>query len=399
MMGTVLKDKKTGRTVWGQVGNRLINALAVPIDTMILIVNRDSLVASQPLGKFTVIPGLVEKEIYDRMHRMAIQAGGYEPGKNAFSLSYDWRRDLVEAAKQLGELIEKIKRQQNKPDLKVDLVCHSAGGLIARYYIKYGAIDVLDKNPIPKPTYAGAKNVNKVIMVGSPNAGSVEAFQRLHEGLSIPMVGFLKAETVFTMPSIYQSLPFDGQSMFVDTQGKEVKVNIYDPASWEKYNWSVFSFKRRRALYRKFRRSYKKGPAEMLYAEHISKQRRFLKAVLRRANSFHQALWQGDIEEENKQVNYMLLGSNCQRTLARALLEQIDGEWATSFKTRDDALKGILYDFGDGSVTKDSLLAKDYKQKRHLSVSSEFFVCEKHGDLASSPSYIDNMLNMLLECN
>jgi len=63
IMGTVLKDKKTGRTVWGEVGNRLINTLALPIDTVTLIVNRDSLVAAYPIGKIAVIPGLVEKEI------------------------------------------------------------------------------------------------------------------------------------------------------------------------------------------------------------------------------------------------------------------------------------------------------------------------------------------------
>lgn len=289
MMGTVLKDKFTGRTVWGEMGTRLVNALALPIDTMTLILNRDSLVASKPIGKFSIGYGLIEKEIYDKVSCLALVAGNYKVGVNAFALSYDWRRDLVEAAKELDALIKKIKINTANPNIKINLICHSAGGLIARYYIKYGASDVLDQDPLPMPSYAGAKNIAKVIMLGTPNSGAIEAFERIDKGLRIPLVGFLAPETVFTMPSVYENLPFNGESVIVDAAGKLLKIDIYEALNWEKYGWSVFNVHNQRETRRKFFRNYPKEQAKKQFIEHLNRQRHFLSVVLKRAKNFHQA--------------------------------------------------------------------------------------------------------------
>ena len=59
---------------------------------------------------------------------------------------YDWRQDNVVIARKLDALIEQLRRDYGDPQLKVDLVAHSMGGLIARYYLQYGTTDVLDGN-------------------------------------------------------------------------------------------------------------------------------------------------------------------------------------------------------------------------------------------------------------
>lgn len=68
-------------------------------------------------GKVLCVGGLVKKGIYENTRRIAIDMAGYKVDKTAFTLSYDRRRDLVEAARRLGELIIKIKNESGQPDL------------------------------------------------------------------------------------------------------------------------------------------------------------------------------------------------------------------------------------------------------------------------------------------
>jgi len=393
VMGTVLKDRRTGQTIWGQAGQRFIDLLALPIDTVTLIVDRD-LVAAAPLGKMTVIPGVLEKEIYDKLTRVTVKAGGYEFGKTAFALSYDWRRDLVEAVKALDALITQIKQNSGDPNIKVNLVCHSAGGLIARYYVKYGSKDVLGQDPLPLPDYGGAKNINKVIMLGTPNSGAVEAFQRVHLGLALSVVGYLSPEILFTMPSIYQSFPFERKDIFIDPNGQSLDIDLYDPANWEKYGWSIFEQRKLSKARRGFILRHGRGQGQILFDKQLSLQRRFLAGVLQRAKRFHAALCQGDPETEKKRVDYLLLGSDCHPTLEHALLRLTDTGWKTSFRSLDAKINDSLFGLGDTSVTKDSLLG--VVGAYHLPASVEVFVCENHNDLATSTTYLDNALNMLL---
>ncbi len=66
-----------------------------------------------------------------------------------FQFGYDWRRDNIENARRLHRFIlEKkkyIQRERKKrfgidvdQEIKFDIVAHSMGGLIARYYLRYG---------------------------------------------------------------------------------------------------------------------------------------------------------------------------------------------------------------------------------------------------------------------
>src|SRR5439155_476942 len=68
-----------------------------------------------------------------------------KPGERRYYIyAYDWRQDNVESARGLDRLIESIRRDYGDPMLRVDIVAHSMGGLVARYYQRYGTEDVLD---------------------------------------------------------------------------------------------------------------------------------------------------------------------------------------------------------------------------------------------------------------
>lgn len=404
ILGSVLKDPKTGRIIWGGVFEGSMQKLALPIESKTLSKDHDELVPVKVMERFSWFGGLLEKDIYGVVERVAIKAGGYVLNQDAFILVYDWRRDLVETAKQLDEFIEEIKQRLGKPNLKFTLMCHSMGGLVARYYVKYGGVDVLDEDLLPLPSYAGARNINKVIMLGTPNCGSLEAFQRLHRGLYIPGVGHTAAETIFTLPSLYELLPPEGEPVFVDSKGKPQLVDLYDPENWEKYGWSAFNPIHQKKMRQKFLRRYGKKQGEILYFEQLEKQRRFLNVVLNRARKFHEALWQGDPEEEKRYVTYALLGADSLPTLQRAMLEETPSGWQTKFRPNNKNIFNILYGFGDGSVTKDSLLGIHHAaskqtgfKKLRLPSAYEVFIAEKHVGLADNLTYLDNVLHMLLD--
>lgn len=410
IMGTVLKDQLTGRIVWGRMWSGALDMLALPIDKATGVVGQDQLVPTRLLDSFTWAGGLIESDIYASTLRIAMGAGGFtrgdisdpHPGENAYAFQYDWRRDLVEAAQQLGAAIERIKIAQGRPDLKVRLLCHSAGGLVARYYVKYGAEDVLGQDPLPPPTYAGADNVSKVVMLGTPNTGSMEAFQHLHKGLTLPLIGRISPKTLFTMPASYQLLPSDGTSVFVDGQGRELPVSLYDPSNWEKYGWSVFSPHRLQSrLHQWLRRSRRHGQQD--YDDEQEGRKKFLAAMLQRAVRFHQALRAGDPAEESRRIQYVVMGADCEPTLSRAILERSGDGWRTRFRAWRQPLKGAVKTFGDGSVIKESLLGYCYsgdadpQPEYRLPGAHAVFFCADHFELAKNVIYLDNVLHTLLE--
>jgi triacylglycerol esterase/lipase EstA (alpha/beta hydrolase family) len=51
-------------------------------------------------------------------------------------------------------------------DVKFDIVAHSMGGLVARYYLRYGTQDLPPDGSLPELTWAGAQYVDNLIMVG-----------------------------------------------------------------------------------------------------------------------------------------------------------------------------------------------------------------------------------------
>ncbi|MBU5437854.1 alpha/beta fold hydrolase [Tissierella sp. MSJ-40] len=98
----------------------------------------------------------------ERVYRPFIEilnSMGYEEGINLFISYYDWKKPVLEATeKYLSPTIEKVKRKTGMS--KVILIGHSLGGLLARSYIEYFS----------------PSSVDKLIMIGTPNLGSIDAY-------------------------------------------------------------------------------------------------------------------------------------------------------------------------------------------------------------------------------
>ena len=106
-------------------------------------------------GEFSF--GLAER-IY-RPFIKILNAMGYMEDLNLFISYYDWKKPVLEAVdKYLFPDIEKVKSKTRKN--KVILIGHSLGGLLGRAYL----------------SYFSPSSVDKLIMIGTPNLGAVNAY-------------------------------------------------------------------------------------------------------------------------------------------------------------------------------------------------------------------------------
>jgi pimeloyl-ACP methyl ester carboxylesterase len=184
VLGSRLKDTQTKEDVWPGAISRLFSHdysdAAYEIDPETLEPKPSNAVP------YDIFDGAAGKDFYGKIVHTLSEIGGYKLSKighkvnpthkNYYVFLYDWRQDNVKSAADLADFIEQIRIDYNNPKLKVDIVAHSMGGLIARYYIRYGKQDVVNDNEFgQKITMYGAERVRRVILLGTPNLGSILA--------------------------------------------------------------------------------------------------------------------------------------------------------------------------------------------------------------------------------
>jgi hypothetical protein len=138
---------------------------------------------------------------------LALRKAGYD----AVLLDYDWRRDVATLGQRLAERIAVDGRDN------VALVAHSMGGLVARAAL----------------THAAGKQVSQLVMLGTPNSGSLAAVQALRGTYSVVRkiamldlrhdAEYLARQVFSTFPGLHELLP----------AGRRVSdLDLFDAASW-----------------------------------------------------------------------------------------------------------------------------------------------------------------------
>ena len=224
-LGSQLVDPRTGRIVWPSADRYKEDDLDLPISTD-LAANRDGLIAARIVDTTKLSILLPEIRVYRDLLRALEGVAGYRPGSmdlpptdgatdTYYIFSYDWRQDNVENARLLARKIDALKSELGRPDLRFNILAHSMGGLIARYYAMYGDRD-LDALPVDGPDWRGGENIHRLLLVGTPNRGVMDALRSLVEGYNYyggnvkrsKLFNKLDADLVFSMPSVYQLLAF-----------------------------------------------------------------------------------------------------------------------------------------------------------------------------------------------
>jgi pimeloyl-ACP methyl ester carboxylesterase len=404
ILGSRLRDAASGEEIWpGSIWSVALGTkehLALPFDPATL---RPSAEATAD-GLFEAALGT---DFYGEILRTLERSGGYrrahagrtvDPARRHYYVfAYDWRQDNVRTAAKLDALIEQIRRDHGNPALQVDIVAHSMGGLVTRYFLRYGAEDVLPAlhRDDFKVSDAGASKVRTAILLGTPNLGSVNSLHGFIDGAKVGLRR-IPTEVLATMPSVFQLFPHPINDWLIDARGEPVDRDLFDVGLWRRFQWSVFGAGAAARV---------RARRDAAYVEALP---RLFEAHLERARRF---VWSLSVQpERDAGTRIVVFGGDCSLTPARLLLEEEAGDARVRLYPADIARPRPGVDYGrlmlepgDGQVTKPSLLAReklDPAAERHrwlfFPLAYSFFLCEEHQKLTGNINFQDNLLNVLL---
>jgi pimeloyl-ACP methyl ester carboxylesterase len=396
-----------------------------------LAANRDDVVPKGIVETVRLARLLPEVYVYRDLLDALRHFGGYHEGDwnnpvdgddrdTFYVFAYDFRRDNVESAQLLEKSIRALKERLHRPDLRFNILAHSMGGLIARYAAMYGEADLPPDGVQLKPTWAGAADINKIIMLGVPNEGLADAFATLIDGYSIteglrrriPLLNRLTAAESITAPAIFQLLPHSNVVKFLDENLKPFPIDLYDAAVWKRYGWSPINDPNYRRRYENGRNESEQTSASKRSLEELDA---YFAAVLQRARRFHEAL--DAISGDRPPVLLLVVGGDCEETLNAPILmrDPKSDRWLTLIRprgyrtstgqriTRRQATEAMFAP-GDGRVTRRSLLGEDLSGSSPagavfdspLSLTYATFGCDLHGALQKNKTLQDNALTALM---
>ena len=418
VLGSRLVQSQTGQVVWGEFGGGSINpasaagaqAIALPMsEQKPLSALTDAVKPAGTLDaleiRFFGIPFQINA-YRDLLTTLGV--GGYRDDQtkladinygdqtySSFQFAYDWRRDNVENARLLHKFIlekkafvEAERRERHGKDfepVRFDIIAHSMGGLVARYYLEYGDADLPADGSAPEPTWAGAKNVDRLVMIATPNAGALDAVANLVQGETLSrFLPKYEAAILGTMPSLYQLLPRTRQRPVV-AEGDRRAVDIMDPKVWAQFRWGLMDPRQQVVLH------------DLLPGVDDAETRReiaydHLKKCLARAKVFHQAL---DIPSKPPAgTTIHLIAGDAHPTTTQFRVDSRGSLTVTEWQP------------GDGRVSRPSALMDERysagvnwtpRLNSPIEWSNVNFLFADHLGLTSDPGFRDNILFLLLE--
>jgi hypothetical protein len=423
ILGSKLRDPATGELAWGAfergvadpeepAGARLV---ALPIDAIHSLAElRDEIVPSGVLDKLHIELAGIAIDIQAYAGILAtLGAGGYRDEAlglggevdygadhfTCFQFDYDWRRDNVENAKRLHAFIEEkrayVQKQYAKrygtvnADVKFDIAAHSMGGLLTRYYLMYGAQDLPADGSLPALSWEGAKRVERVVLIGTPNAGSLDALVMLVEGHRPgPLLPYYSAAVLGTFPSVYQLLPRGRHAAALwDGDAAHPIADLTDATLWEQEGWGLADPEQGPAL------------ATLLPKERDPAARRatalaFQRRALERARAFQAALDRHEVAPPAG-LDLFLVAGDAAQTAQQVAVRRADG-----------ALAVVANGPGDGTVLRTSALLDERSGgsfrptvESPIPFRQVLFLPDTHLALTNSTVFRDNVLFWLLEEN
>ncbi len=407
ILGSKLKEESTGDSVWGIIGGggRHTRGLALPMKSDVPLSEiKDGVVANGVLDKIILKLGApVSVKAYAQL-LAALGVGGYrdeELGETGaidygdkhytcFQFGYDWRRSSAENAGALGKFIEekrqyveaeRRKRHGRAGKVKFDIVAHSMGGLVARYFMRYGGQPLPADGSLPNLNWAGLRDLDKVILVGTPNGGSTDAVEQLVDGYKPgPIVESFPAALLGTMPSIYKMLPRARQKLVLDSEGHS--LNLFNPDVWTSNHLGLADPRQEKVLKTLLPEISDPAQRRRVALDHLSK-------CLKNAAQFQAAMDRPAKLPPGAKL-YLFAGDS------EPTLQTVQVSPQKPLKKMSNAP-------GDGTVTRASALLDERRplqggrMQSPLDWTNATFIAASHLDLTRDPAFIDNVLHLLLE--
>lgn len=404
--GSSLREKRTGSEIWPVSDARLLfgnyRELELPIDAATLEPDVGSAEA------YAVFREGLGRDFYGQVIDTLHGVGGYQrcrkgqPPQDGASCSlytyvYDFRLDNVRAARGLAELIQQVRADHGDPRLKVDILAHSNGGMVARYFVRHGTRDLPPEGAI-EPTYEGAAAIRRLLLIGTPNLGTVQPLLSLLDGEEVGLRR-IPPEVIATAPGVSQMLPHPAVPWLIDLHGRNIDADLYDIATWRDHRWSLFDPR----IAERTIATHGGGAAGKRYLEML---REYLARNLSTGRRFADSFC---TYPDPRDVPTWVFGGDCEPTLARLVLESQDGRLHAHATVADIVapLPGIDYEQlmhepGDTVVTRSSLLGRrtldvavPRAAEESLRMSHTVFLCEKHQQLTGNATLRDNLLHAL----
>lgn len=268
LLGAKISDHK-GNTVWGRfspaqmASGKYFKDLAHPMKKGVPLPHLKNQTYPSGLLEQSEIRILGVQFVLDNYDILlnSLKHAGYvpeqkslNPGKHyptLFVFYYDWRRDISENAALLDQFIKNKKAMLQKQyramygternyNIQFDLVGHSMGGLVARYYLRYGGKILPDTmQKLPEPDWAGAKHIDKAIIIGTPNAGYADTLLEMTRGLRLVSGSPAYPPALLgTFLSYYEMLPAQENGL-VREKETGVIIDLLNINTWIKYKWGL----------------------------------------------------------------------------------------------------------------------------------------------------------------
>ncbi|TDR19321.1 esterase/lipase family protein [Marinicella litoralis] len=404
-MGSKLRLIESQEEVWPGKINQLIFSNYKNLANLIEPSGM-ALMASK-IESYAIFDSYSGLSVYDEIIETLIEFGEYQlnvvnlpamPGRNLYVFNYDWRQDNVHNAQVLAHYIDQVLIK-HPGHTQVDVVAHSMGGLILRYYQRFGDKDVLTelnqiKNGNP---YSKASVIRHAVFLGTPQLGTVKSVKRLQQGFDFNLRN-IPVEVQITMPSVYQLLPHPDSQPVVNVDGNPMELNLYNVDFWQQNQWSIFNPAVEERI-------IKQATDEASGKAQVTTLKLFFEHQLARAELFWEALSPAyEVDHEG----FIIMGGDCKKTLNKLIVERNGAavKLNDDFKP-DDAYeiralhKSILFEPGDGQVSKSSLLGQIHDSNTHkttktIKIKYPVFVCEEHLKLTQNLTFQDNLLHVLL---
>jgi hypothetical protein len=404
--GSRLRYERTGREIWPGSSASLLasdyRGLEVEIDPDTLEQRADGVEA------YDIFEEGLGRDFYGQVLQTLEKAGGYvrcgscaqprDAGRRFYVYPYDFRLDNIRAACGLHQLIERIRADHGDPHLQVDVLAHSNGGLLARYYSRYGTADLPTAGP-PVPTGVGRPAIRRLLLVGTPNLGTIQPVLSHVRGEEMGLRR-IPQEVIASFSGAPQLMPHPALPWIADTGGRPLDLDLFDIGTWRALRWSLFDpvvearTVRRHGGGAEGRRAL--AVLREFLAHHLARGRRFLEALSVPAPGMEPPLY--------------VFGGDCELTLARIVIEDLGDRYAG--RERVQAItapvpgvdyEAVMFEPGDAVVTRTSLLgrrtlnvAAPREEIESAAITHSVFLCEQHQRLTGNPSFQDNLLNALL---